>query len=148
MGEIIKTFFDVIDEAILKTLFLFIRLLQIFGSIFIAGAVAQLSSDVVSVNNALSDAHVAVLSIGCVAAVWSLSTSLITCCGGTIFFNADIAIDFIIGLCFIVSAVLLRSDCRSRCADFNTKYFGSNSGFSYRDCNLIRAVYAFTIINT
>ncbi|KAH0562947.1 hypothetical protein GP486_002493 [Trichoglossum hirsutum] len=146
--KVITEFFQVVDEAILKIIFLFVRFLQIFSSIFIVGSVAQFSSDVTNLGNTLSDAYTALLSIGCVATVWSLLTSLISCCGGAIFFNIDIVLDFLVAICFIVSAVLSRSDSHSKCSDFNSKYFGPNSGFGFRDCNLIKTVYAFSIVNT
>jgi hypothetical protein len=140
-------FFDFINEAILKTLFLFIRFFQIFCSLFIVGATSRFANDVTNEDKSISDAYIAVIAIGCVAAAWTMFTSLITCCGGSIFFNIDLVLDFLVGACFVASAVLLRTDGRARCKSFNQKYFGGSNNDDYTDCNLIKAVYAISIVN-
>jgi hypothetical protein len=148
LKSLVTMFLELLDDAILKIVFLFIRFIQIFDSLFIVGAIAQFCADTNDADNTLSNAYVAVLAIGCVAAAWSMLTSLVSCCGGSLFFNIDLIFDFLVGVCFVVSAVLLRTDGRARCTDFNRQYFGGTDvGFVFRDCNLVKAVYALSIVN-
>jgi hypothetical protein len=137
---------EMLDKVLLKTLSLFIRLLHIFTSIFILSAVGQFLSDISDTENPVPQRYVAVEAIACAAVLWGAFTSLFTCCAGYVLLQMDIVFDTLFAGAFIACVVLLNDDGMNTCRAFGRKYlFDGDSWF--RDCKLIKASYAFSIIN-
>jgi hypothetical protein len=133
---------EIVDEVLLKTFSLIIRLFQIFNSLFILGAVGQFLSDISDTNNPVPQAYVAVEAIACATVLWSTFSWLFTCCAGYILLQVDIFFDTLIAGAFIACIVLLNTDGIGTCPDFGKKYLPNGN-----DCRLIKASFAFSIIN-
>jgi hypothetical protein len=134
-----------LDEVLLKTFSLFLRLVHIINSLVIVGVVGQFLSDVSGTEDPVPQAYVAVEAIACAAVLWSAFTLLFTCCAGSIILQVDIFFDILFAAAFIACIALLNSDAMGSCLQFREKYLPHWD--LLRDCKLIKAGYAFSIIN-
>ena len=132
-----------LNEVLLKTFSLFVRLLLIFNSLFIVGAIGQFLSDVSGIDSPIPRAYVAVEAIACATVLWSAFTLLFTCCAGSIILQVDIFSDILFAGAFIACIALLNADGVSTCPDFHEKYL-PNWWNPLHDCRLVKASFAFS----
>jgi hypothetical protein len=137
-----------LDEVLLRLASLFLRAFGIFGVLFILSAVAKFMNDLDDIDVVITGGVVAVEAIACAAAAYGFLIVLPTFCGGAIFFKCVSIFDFVFAGLFIFCAVQFGDDTTNTCAAFGKRYFDTNTSAPvYYDCGLIRAVFAFCIIN-
>lgn len=137
-----------IDEVFLRVSSIFVRVFQIFTSLFVLAAVGQFINDLSTLNIVIPGRIVAIEVIACAATLYGILIVLPTCCCGVIFFISIGLLDIVFTGLFITCAALLSSEASGTCAQFGTNYFGANENAPVTyDCGLMRAVFAFCIIN-
>lgn len=139
--------FEVFDEAVLKSAALLVRFFQFFASAFIVGAVGQFLSDISSYDSTPQD-YIATIAIASVSILWTTFAFLFTCCAGSLILAIEFTIDLLLFGAFIASTVLLNDDAIGSCHRFDNKYFNGLLNSAYlQDCNLVKAAFAFCILN-
>jgi hypothetical protein len=137
-----------LDEAFLRLLSIFLRAFQIFNSLFILSAVAQVINDISTIEIAIPGRIIWAEAVACAAALYGIIIILPTCCCGVLFFFGIAFLDIVFTGLFIACAVLLNGEATETCAHFGTDYFGNNTTAPVTyDCNLMKAVFAFCVIN-
>jgi hypothetical protein len=137
-----------IDEVLLRLASLLLRAFETINVLFILSAVASFINDMTDIDVVIPGRVVAVKAIACAAAAYGFLIVLPTFCGDAIFFKVVSVFDFVFAGLFIFCAVLFGGDTTDTCAAFGEKYFDANTSAPvFYDCRLIRAVFAFCIIN-
>jgi len=139
--------FEVFDEALLKSTALLVRFFQLFASAFIVGGVGQFLSNI-SAYDSTSQGYIASIAIASVSILWTTFAFLLTCFAGRMILAIELTIDLLLFGAFIASTVLFNDDAINSCYQFDDKYFNGSLNSAYlQDCNLVKAAFAFCILN-
>ncbi|KAK0737996.1 hypothetical protein B0T18DRAFT_420994 [Schizothecium vesticola] len=112
---------DHLNEALLKLISLFLRIIQFTLSLVIVGCMSQFLSTLSEHDSALPQTHVAVLAISCVGAVWSLVALLLTCCAGKIILELETTLDLLcVGMSIAQAAMLSKEASCTRTSFWET----------------------------
>ena len=140
------SFSKAVDEALLRIAILVLRGLQAINSIFVLSAMAVFINDISTQDVNVPRRAVYVIAIACMCATYAVFAFLPTFCCGALFFATSLVFDLLFFGAWIASAAVLDCDATDTCHSFQKKYFGSVTG-QVRDCNLFKAMFAFSIIN-
>lgn len=103
-------------------------------------------SDILTQDVKIPRNAVYVISIACMCATYAVVSFLPTFFCGALFFATSLVFDLLFFGAWIASAAVLDCDATDTCHAFQKKYFGSVT-VHVRDCNLFKAMFAFSIIN-
>jgi hypothetical protein len=143
------SFSKALDEVWLRFLLLGLRVVQALISIPIIGFAAGIIGDFNHQNLNVPNKATAVEAIACVSAVYVGLTFFPIFFGGPLFFLSVGVIDLALVAPWAWSVAAWQDDGNATCSRMRQKYFTANGmGMSYEmNCNMVRAMFAFLIIN-
>ena len=138
-----------LDEVFLRLFLLGLRILQALVSIPIIGFGAAIISNFSDAGLRLPRKATAAEAVACVCTAYVGLTFLPIFFGGPLFFSSLTVVDALFTAAWITLTVAWDNDGRNTCAAFTTKYFSNTlqSTHSHMDCRLMKAMYAFIIVN-
>lgn len=138
-----------LDETFLRLSLVSLRIFQLIISIPIIGFVAAIISGLSNADVDVPSKASAVIAIACVSTVYTGVTVLPVFFEGPLFFTMITLLDagFVGAWSSLIGA--WDSDGTGTCTAFRVKYFGDLPRRSYflTDCRLVKAMFAFMIIN-
>ncbi|KIW20151.1 hypothetical protein PV08_00726 [Exophiala spinifera] len=138
-----------LDEVFLRLFLIATRIIEVVCSIpiigFAAAFISTLSSEDQNVPSKLS----AALAIACVCTVYTGLTLLPIIFGGPVFFTVAAVFDGLFVAAWSSLIGVWDNDGTATCHAFIKKYFDTRPQKSYfsTDCKLVKAMFAFMIIN-
>jgi hypothetical protein len=138
-----------LDEVFLRLFLLGLRVLQALAAILIIAFGATIISDFSDSEVRLPTKATAAEAVACACAMYTGLTFLPIFFGGPLFFSSLTVLDALFTAAWITLTVVWDDDARDTCVAFKTKYFSNmqHSNHSRTDCKLVKAMYAFIIIN-
>ena len=138
-----------LDEVFLRLFLLGVRALQALVSIPVIGFGAAITSDFSDADLNLPSKATAAEAVACACTAYIGLTFLPIFFGGPLFFSSLTVLDALFAAAWITLTAVWDDDARNTCTAFTTKYFSNmlQSTHSQTDCKLVKAMYAFIIIN-
>lgn len=138
-----------IDETFLRLALIALRILQGVWSICMIGFIAAVISGLSSADDAVPRKATATIVIACICTVYAGITILPMFFGGALFFTVSAALDILFLAAWATLTGLWDRDGTGSCRAFATRYFGDqpHKGYFSTDCKLVKAFFAFMIIN-
>lgn len=138
-----------IDETFLRLGLIGLRILETTWSICMIGFIAAVISGLSS-----ADAHVpgkatATIVIACLCTVYAGGSILPIFFGGPLFFTVSAILDVSFLAAWATLIGLWERDGTASCRAFEKRYFGGqpHKGYFETDCKLVKALFAFAIVN-
>ncbi|OAL25121.1 hypothetical protein AYO22_04998 [Fonsecaea multimorphosa] len=138
-----------LDETFLRIAEIGLRVLEGAWSIVIIGFVAAVMSGLSDADSDVPRKATATVIIACICTVYSGITILPMFFGGAMFFSVSFAFDILFVAAWASLIGLWDGDATDSCRAFKTKYFGGQPSKSHfqTDCELVKAMFAFMIVN-
>ncbi|KAI1626842.1 hypothetical protein EDD37DRAFT_646540 [Exophiala viscosa] len=138
-----------LDEAFLRIFLLGLRICQTVFSLPMIGFAAAFISGLSSEEQGVPSKVTAALAIATVCAIYAGVTLLPIIFEGLIFFTVTAIFDVLFVAAWSSLIGVWNSDGTGTCNAFITKYFDGRPQKSYfmTDCRLVKAMFAFMIIN-
>ena len=139
-----------IDEVFLRIFLIALRISQVVISIPIIGFVAAIISGFSNAEIKVPEKATAAMAIACVCTVYAGITILPVFFEGPLFFTMMAILDALFIGAWGSLVGVWDCDGTGTCNAFETKYFStqqSTKGYFSTDCKLVKAMFAFMIIN-
>lgn len=138
-----------LDEVFLRLSLIGLRLAQLVWSIPIIGFVAAIISGLSNADVGVPGKATAAITVACVATVYAGVTVLPIFFEGPLFFTVTALLDALFVAAWAILVGYWNDDGTGTCKAFESRYFGELPRRSYfsTDCRLVKAMFAFMIIN-
>ncbi|EXJ74080.1 uncharacterized protein A1O5_02374 [Cladophialophora psammophila CBS 110553] len=138
-----------IDETFLRIAEIGLRVLEGVWSIIIIGFVAAVMNGLSNADADVPRKATATVVIASICTVYSGVTILPMFFGGALFFSLSLVFDILFIAAWATLIGLWDSDATDSCRHFKTKYFDAkpSKGYFQTDCELVKAMFAFMIVN-
>jgi hypothetical protein len=142
-------FMKAFEEVLLQLCQIGLRVFQAVILIPVIGFVAAMISDFSKAEMNIPTKATAAVAVACVCTAYSAITILPIFFEGPLFFTSVAVLDVLFVTAWSTLVGLWDGDGTGTCHAFETKYFGELSKRSYfsTDCQLMKATFAFMIIN-
>jgi len=138
-----------LDEVFLRLFLLGFRVLQALISIPIIGFAAAIINDFSNADIRVPRKPTAAEAVACFCTLYIGLTFLPIFFGGPLFFTSLTVLDGLLVAAWITLTAVWDCDGSGTCAAFETKYFFDmpRPAYSRTDCKLVKAMFAFMIVN-
>lgn len=138
-----------IDETFLRLGLIGLRILETTWSICIIGFIAAVISGLSNADSDVPRKATATIVIACLCTVYAGASILPIFFGGPLFFTVCTILDILFLAAWATLIGLWDHDGTGSCRAFETRYFGGqpHKGYFETDCKLVKALFAFTIVN-
>lgn len=138
-----------IDETFLRLGLIGLRILEGIWSVCMIGFIAAVISGLANADADVPRKATATIVIACLCSVYAGISILPIFFGGALFFTVSAVLDLLFLAAWATLIGLWDHDGTESCHAFERKYFGQqpHKGYFSTDCKLVKAMFAFMIMN-